>query len=415
MKEISPLSILHARLKMVKCNSNERKKINNNCPIKNCIITSSHPPFDTRIFQKECRSLVDAGFDVTLIAPAEKGVSVVEGVKVIGFGKLISRWQRIINLFIISKMALQQKVDIYHIHEPELLLLLPLLKIFRHKSKFIYDVHENYRSAITSEEKHWLPRPMKGIIAPLLEKAEKFFSRRVDLVIAASSDIEANFTGCRATSIRNFVSMRIINDVINEKKEKEKDKIREIVYTGSMTRTRGIKEIVKSLELIDPEFSVGLTMSGKFHDPALQKEVEKLPGYNKVLLLGWVPKYEDMLRRVVNSDAAMICFHPDPNLDDAVERSNKLFEYMGLGLPIIVSNIPAWSEIVARHKCGLVVNPLDPRDIAEKLNYLFKHPDEARQMGINGREAVIQNYQWENEARKLVASYLRLSGEGAEH
>jgi glycosyltransferase involved in cell wall biosynthesis len=387
---------------------------------KVCVITSSHNPFDTRIFKKECRSLVEAGYDVTLLAPTDEVEQDVEGVRVLGFGGLKSRWGRIGNLLTIGRMARALRADIYHVHEPELLLLLPLIRLSLPRAQFIYDVHENYADSIVSGEKHWIAAPLKPFVARAMDIVEKFLSRRVDLVVAASPDIEINFKGCNTISVKNFAPMYIINRVYMDKSARpETDMKREIVYTGSLTRTRGILEIVKALELIDPRFDVRLTVTGKFHDPGLKKEVEKLPGYNRTDFLGWLPDFEAMVAKIINADAAMVCFHPDPNLNNAVERSNKLFEYMGMGLPIIVSDLPEWAGLIKRHHCGLVVDPLDPADISKKAGYLFSHPREALEMGLNGRKAVLENYSWEGEGRKLAEAYKALlsgmTGEGDKH
>ena len=48
---------------------------------KVCILTSVHPPFDTRIFHKQAKSLVKSGYDVTLIVQHDRN-EVVDGVKI---------------------------------------------------------------------------------------------------------------------------------------------------------------------------------------------------------------------------------------------------------------------------------------------------------------------------------------------
>jgi len=87
---------------------------------------------------------------------------------------------------------------------------------------------------------------------------------------------------------------------------------------------------------------------------------------------------------------------------------NKMFEYMIAELPIIASNFLLWREIVEKNNCGICVNPLDPKEIAEAIEYLIEHPDEARKMGENGRKAVLEKYNWEKESKKLLKIYEEL-------
>ena len=53
---------------------------------KVCLLTSAHPPLDVRIFHKEAKSLVKAGYDVTLIAQHNKE-EIVDGIKIINLKK----------------------------------------------------------------------------------------------------------------------------------------------------------------------------------------------------------------------------------------------------------------------------------------------------------------------------------------
>lgn len=373
-----------------------------------CVITSSHFPFDTRIFKKECRSLSAAGYQVTLLAPSDIINETTEGIKIIGFGQLKGRIARIFNLYSIGRMAISLKADLYHVHEPELLLLLPVIRLFNPQAKLVYDAHENYSDAVLSAEKHWIPEIIKPPISWFLNIIEKFLAQRVDLVITAGPDIEARFGKSRTISIRNYAPMDIISKVYDNKDNLPRPQNNEIIYTGSMTRTRGILEIVRAVEMVDKKYNVRFVVTGKFHDKEYRKKVEADPGYDKMDFMGFMPSYETMVARVIKANAAMVCFQDDPNLDNAVERSNKLFEYMGMGLPIIVSHLPDWADMINKYQCGLVVDPNDPEDIARKIEAILADPEESQAMGRRGRKAVLDNYSWEIEGKRLVEAYNQL-------
>ena len=83
---------------------------------------------------------------------------------------------------------------------------------------------------------------------------------------------------------------------------------------------------------------------------------------------------------------------------------NKLFEYMAAELPIIASNFPLWEEIIEGNECGLTVDPLNPKEIAEAIEYLLEHPEERHRMGENGREAVSEKYNWRTRERSSWCS-----------
>ena len=85
-----------------------------------------------------------------------------------------------------------------------------------------------------------------------------------------------------------------------------------------------------------------------------------------------------------------------------------MFEYMSVGLPVIVSDFPLWRGIVENAGCGLLLDPLDPQATADAMQWILDHPAEAEAMGHRGREAVEKHYNWETEAEKLVALYKKL-------
>jgi len=81
---------------------------------KVCMLTSVHPPFDVRIFHKEAKSLVKAGYDVTLIAQHDKE-EIVDGIKIINLQKPHNRIERMTKtVWSAYRKAIQLDADIYH-------------------------------------------------------------------------------------------------------------------------------------------------------------------------------------------------------------------------------------------------------------------------------------------------------------
>ena len=118
--------------------------------VKVCILTTVHQPFDTRIFYKEAKTLVQAGYDVTLIAQYNKN-EIVDGVKIIALPKPKNRFVRIFGLtWRTFYLAFCQCANIYHFHDPELILICILLKL--KGAKIIYDVHEDYEQKVLSKD-----------------------------------------------------------------------------------------------------------------------------------------------------------------------------------------------------------------------------------------------------------------------
>lgn len=110
-----------------------------------------------------------------------------------------------------------------------------------------------------------------------------------------------------------------------------------------------------------------------------------------------------------DADVGLVCFYPLPNHTRA--QPNKLFEYMMAGLPMIVSDFPLWRQIVIDNGCGIGVNPNDPSSIAGALRQMRRlSPDQRKAMGQRGQELVYDQYNWEAQAKILLAVYEKLIG-----
>ena len=370
-----------------------KRILNNN---KICHITTVHPPFDVRIFHKECKTLAKAGYEVYLIAQHDKDEN-VDGINIISLPKINSRIKRILILPIKAFFkAIKLKADVYHFHDPELLPVGVLLKIFTGR-KVIYDVHEDYGKQILL--KYYIPKILRKSISFIIDVFEKDASLCFNGIITATDYILMNFSyHKKAISVKNYP---IIENFSYKEKYYDNKNVYTLIYVGGLAEIRGIIQMIKALEFFENK-NIKLILAGKFESKDLEDKVKKLKGYEKVEYLGWVdPKKVPYLLN--DADIGMVCLNPRPNYLTSLPV--KLFEYMLAGLPVVASNFPLWKKIVEGNNCGICVNPLDPKEIANAIKYLIDHPNEAKVMGENGRRAVLEKYNWEKESEKLVRLY----------
>lgn len=367
---------------------------------KVCILTTVHPPFDIRIFHKQAKTLVKAGYDVTLIAQHDRD-EVVNGVRIMALPKPRNRFTRIFGLaWRAFRLALREHADVYHFHDPELLAIVPLLKLFS-KGKIIYDIHEDYPAAILT--KGWLPSYLRRVISLFFRLLERWLSSACDAVVTVNEQVLERLSHRRGMVVTNFPILH--DSSLREKKEHPAGRPFTCIYHGGLTRINGISDTLRALDILSRTRDVRLVLLGPLKDAELAAEIE---AHNSVEYLGLVPheKISDYLRE---ADVGLVLYHPVPNA--LWSRPNKLFEYMMAGLAIVASNMPGWRDFVEGEECGILVDPKDLDQITRAIEHLMKHPEERHRMGENGRRAVLEKYNWNREAKKLLALYKELLDE----
>jgi len=366
-----------------------------------CILTTVHQVFDVRIFYKQAKTLVQAGYKVTLIAQHDKD-EIVDGVRIVALPKPKNRFIRIfVLIWRVFYLALSQKADVYHFHDPELIIVGIILRILG--KKVIYDIHEDISKQILS--KYWIPNFLKKFISFYVKKIEIFSVSKFSKIICTTPFISDNFKFSNKINIVQNYPIAKVNKLSSLKPYNLRDN--QIVYIGDITKIRGIYDILKSIE-ISNEFkkkNYKLVLVGRFSPESILDDLKKMTLWERVNYLGWKSP-EDVNTVLNNGKIGMLIFHPVPNHIES--QPNKLYEYMLAGLPVVASNFPYWESIIKKYQCGILVNPLLPEDIASGIDWLIKNPDEAEKMGIRGRKAILKEYNWENESKKLLNIYKKL-------
>ncbi len=365
---------------------------------KVCVLTSVHRPFDGRIFHKEARSLVKAGYEVVLIAPHDKD-EVVDGVWVVPLRQSKNRVQRMTKvMWQLYRRAVRENADVYHFHDPELMVVGLLLKM--RGRKVIWDVHEHYPNSIL--DKYYIAKPLRRVISKSFDLFERAVVRFFDYVIYTTPSVGARYQTMKVRSgrIENY-------PIIGLSETCERNPQEKIIYLGGMSRIRGLAEVIEAFAAVTKKHPrwelclVGSCSPASFENE-LKERVEKLGIQENVEFIPWVP-YEEKER--LSSQAAMGIITYLPYSNNMSCLPNKLFDYMLVSLPVIASNFPLYREVVEPCRCGLIVDPSQPQEIARAMEYLIEHPQDAREMGERGRRAVLEQYNWEKESEKLLRIY----------
>jgi glycosyltransferase involved in cell wall biosynthesis len=359
-----------------------------------CHISSVHPRYDIRIFEKECQSLANhyTNAIVYLIIADGLGNKIKNGVNIIDVGLPISRFSR---LLLTQGKIIQQlkliKPNIIHIHDPELLLITkPAKKL---GCKVIYDVHEDLPKQILN--KHYIPQFCRGILSKLCAKIEQYYAGKLDAIVCATELIANRFSQYH-NQVVTICNYPLLSELIADNKDYLLRK-NHICYIGSISRTRGIEYLIESLA----GTNIQLDLAGKFSDISLD-ELRKINGFDNVNYLGVLNRI-DIVELLNNIKIGMVTLLPTPSYIESLPI--KMFEYMLAGIPIITSNFPFWQDIVVSSNCGIMVDPSDCQQIKTAINYLLANQDIAINMGQNGKNAVLNKYNWDLEVTKLFSLY----------
>lgn len=360
-------------------------------------LTSAHHRDDLRIFYKMCKSLVSANYIPSLVVADGLGDEIRDGVQIYDVGASKGRFERIKNSpHRVLNKSLSLHADLYHLHDPE---LIPIgLQLKRMGKRVVFDSHEDVPKQLLG--KPYLNKPALWMLSKVFGAYESWACKQFDGVIAATPFIRDKFLQInpRTVDINNFP---LVGEL--EAHVPWADKAVEVCYVGDIGRLRGITEMVQAMNLV--QSGVRLNLCGRFSEPAVEQACKAMPGWLAVNEQGFVDR--SGVRKVLGkSVAGLVALHPVINYLDALPI--KMFEYMAAGIPVIASDFPLWREIVLGNQCGLCVDPMDPASIAKAIDYMVWHFDEARQMGENGRRAVLERYNWSTEEKKLLCYYENL-------
>lgn len=355
---------------------------------------------DVRIFHKEAKSLSQS-YSVTIMGVETEGEPATEGMEVIPLPPALSMRRRFLNAVRILLEGARGDYALIHFHDPELLWVGFILKLFR--NRVIYDVHENTYNAI--QIRTWLPKRLRNLLGRLTHGLELIGQWCFDGVILAENSYVSNFSKNENVAVvRNYV--RIGPEPLALIRGGKR-----ILYTGAVTVARGLGDFLEALAILQvDDGTISATIVGQ-SDPGdvdrLDELQSNLPNPKNVEILPHVD-FSDLQQSAKRCELAVVPLRDMLNYRYSIPT--KILDYMNWGIPYVYSRLPLSCELFAENSGGVSYEPGNVADLAEKLRYLLNNQEIIATKVKEGRDKV-SSFDWDKEQEKLLALYEKIIGE----
>lgn len=272
------------------------------------------------------------------------------------------------------------------VHAIDLDVLIPCFVyklIFR--KKLVYDVHDRFAGYVPSK---------LNILFSIINFGEEILAKRGDVLVTVSEKVESTFRlkPKYCVVIRNYSE-----DIKIEKTNSKIDNLLTLVYTGLILKDQGLEKISQAIKNLE---GVELVMAGRIAD---QELLARLLKQSNISYRGLLSRKESLTLEA-NSDVMMVLYDLGFR-KNMLSSPNKIFEAMMCGIPLITN---MEKEVVTEVDCGLVVDYYNLSQIRDAIILLKENVKLRKNMGLNGRRAFVEKYNWSTMEQKLYEIYSNL-------
>lgn len=319
--------------------------------------TTVHPHDDVRIYHKEAKALAKAGAAVSIVNLRYAGKD-TEGITFIKACEQPEvRFARMtLGVGAVLRGVLRLRPQVCHLHDPELLPIVPLLR--SRGIKVIYDAHEKLSDQMLT--KPWIPKGLRAVSSGVCGAVERGFCNGCDGIIAATEEIARSFKG--AVVLKNLPTLRDYN-LINAALQSEKQKPY-ACYIGAITEQRGIFTIIQAAY----QAGVPLRLAGRFESRALYQRAQRMKEWENVRYMGVLDR-EGVAKLMASCSVGLLLLEDTPSY--RLSLPIKLYEYLAAGLRVVASDFPYWRSLGLEGSIRFV-SPDDPAAIAEAITAACK-------------------------------------------
>jgi len=251
----------------------------------------------------------------------------------------------------------------------------------RHKTKFVYDLHDNYETYSTYK-------------IPFLGLLHKYVVKHADTITTVSHTLKNKIKKVRKDNVfvvQNGVDIKLFRSLNKEKCRKSLNlpkNAKIIAYAGSIQRLQGINTLIDAFKKLKKSVkTLKLVVAGRFF-----KGEEKYIHLNQEGIIYLKSLNQDKVPELINAADVVVV----PNLENAFTKycfPYKVVEYMACNKPIVATNVGDVGILLRKHK-EVLCRPNDKKDMMDKIK------GQLNKKNISYRKDALQN-SWDNIAKNL--------------
>jgi len=371
----------------------------------NILMTLANPfTHDSRVYN-EAKSLIKAGHKVTVLAWDKKrthsAIELKDGINIVR--SYNSNFMNILPYDIFRlhfwwrkgfrdalKLFKDEAFDVVHSHD---LSSLPIGVKLKKKLglPLIYDAHEIWGYMVASD----FPWQLWKYYLWKENKLLKF----IDYMIVTN---EARMKFYKDKNVENIMIVGNCKHLISKNYVNPDNKVFTLLYIGILSPKRFLLELVDAVKNLD---DVRCIIGGVGKPEYVGKLKQKCNESDNVKFIGKVP-FTEVIPMTKKSDAVFCMIAPwDKN--DITASTNKEFEAMASGRPIICTKGTFSGEFTEKYNIGLT-SKYDKNDLQDIILKLKNNPNLREKLGKNALKLAIKQFNWKKQEEKLIGVYENL-------
>ncbi len=305
-------------------------------------------------------------------------------------------WRELYVVLSLARQCRALRADVIHANDFDTVPSAWLASLFR-KTKVVYDSHEVYTENYEIAQNPLMQR--------IVRWAESFLIRRVAQVVSVSHAASRQLASMYYIPTPMVVTNCAYRCQVDLDARKHAGF--EVLYHGKMTPNRGYEEFVLAAEHIPPGVKLVLRGFGVSED-ALRQLVTDHKLEDRVRFAPAV-EIAELIPAATESHVGVVLTKP-VCLNYEYTVSNKLFEYLSAGIPVILSSVAEHVYLVEKYHFGLLVAEVTPEQVGAAITRLANDPQLYQELRANAIAAA-KELCWEVEGKKFVDLYARLAAQ----